>query len=166
MKASLLALLFIPFASLAQQDSKAPAAKPSTTACPDFKNKTQVSKAAYFESLRHTKAAKVQPTASAQKAKPEVPAQTAKTPTAKTYVPAFATAPDKVMEVKKAPEVVPAVQAEKTESKPEEVKEKAMMAENSTKPRSEKKAAKKKNNACKSGKTRTSKRNPEKCPAF
>jgi len=165
MKATALALLFLPFASLAQTT-----AKPSTTDCPDFKNKPQVSKAAYFESLRH-KPVKAAPTASAaKKADPELKAPEVKASQPKpqkAYVPSFSSGSDKILEEKKAPAAKTETAEKPAAEKPAlKEKEKEQLAENAAKPKTEKKAAKKKVMNTNSGKVRATRKNPTKCPAF
>jgi hypothetical protein len=66
MKATALALLLFPIVCFAQTT------KPSTTACPDFVNKPQLSKAAYFESLRHPKPKDPTIASAAKKGMPQI----------------------------------------------------------------------------------------------
>jgi len=163
MKALFLALTLLPLISFSQA-TKAPAAKPSTTDCPDFKNKAQVSKADYFESLRHTK--KAQPSAAATRTETgsSAPAVKAK-PAAekKTAVPKFSSSDDKIMDAKKPAAQTKVTEEKKTEPKPAQKKEAATTV---TKNKTEKKSSRKKDLSYNSGKVRGTKKNPEKCPSF
>jgi hypothetical protein len=90
-----LTILFLLFSTsiFAQTQTKtAPLAKPSTTDCPTWGSKPNQakSKAAYYESLRHTKKAPGDSTAKV-KAKPK----------AKTHTPSYSAGTDKVLEQKK-----------------------------------------------------------------
>lgn len=164
MKALILALSLLPLISVSQT-TKAPAAKPSTTDCPDFKNKAQVSKADYFESLRHTK--KAQPVgASSEKASLNnpPPAKVKPAPEKKSAVPKFSSSDDKILEAKKpAPETKEVKEEKKIPAKQPQKKDAAVT---DSKNKAEKKPAKKKEISDNSGKVRTSKKNTQKCPAF
>ncbi|HEX8516775.1 MAG TPA: hypothetical protein VF868_11285 [Bacteroidia bacterium] len=157
MKAAALALLFIPIASIAQTGK--PVAKSSSTDCPTFVNKPQVSKAAYFESLRHTKKA-AKPAAENKKPEPA-------------YVPSFASTSDKVLEKPASPPAKPVeekkpVIAEKQKPAAAPV-EKKVTAEDGPEEKvqiAEKKAPKKKKALNTSGRVRTPRRSAEKCPQF
>lgn len=96
MKALSLLLLLFPFISLAQESKKtSPAPKPSTTDCPTWTSKPSQNKAAYYESLRHTK----KPAGDSLSAKKKAPAAKPKQKAA--YTPSYSSGSDKVMEKKK-----------------------------------------------------------------
>ncbi|MCW3071159.1 MAG: hypothetical protein JWO44_1049 [Bacteroidetes bacterium] len=161
MKAIAIALFFLPVAALAQTT----AAKPSTTECPDFKNKPQVSKAAYFESLRHKPA--TAPAAKKGSTAPAAQAKATQTKPQKAYVPSFSAGTDKILEEKKAPAAKTETAAKPAAEKPVvKEKEKEMLAETTTKPKAEKKTTKKKSSNVNSGKVRGTKKNAATCPAF
>lgn len=96
MKAIFFLLFLSPFLSLAQESKKpAPAQKPSTTDCPTWTSKPSQSKAAYYESLRHTR----KPAGDSLAAKKKV--SSSKPKAKKDYTPSFNSGDDKVMEKKK-----------------------------------------------------------------
>lgn len=163
MKTASLLFLFIPALCFSQTESKAPV-KSSTTDCPTWKNKAQVSKANYFESLRHTKTAK-DPQQLASVSKKEVPVKKVNEPKEqKAYVPSFSASEDKVLsEKKEIPEKAP---EKNIAEKPAIKKEKTESVATNAKPKAEKKTQKRKNADYSSGKVRTSKKNAQKCPAF
>lgn len=154
MKATFLALLALPLSCLAQTNAVTPA-KPSTTACPDFVNKPQPSKAAYFESLRHTRP-KEQTVASAVKKEKEP----VKAKTHTEYIPSYSSE-DRILEQKETPPLAEKPEEEKVVKENPLAKE--VVAE---KARTEKKPAKRKQSCNTSRKVKTSKRNTQKCPQF
>jgi hypothetical protein len=164
MKAISLAFILLPLASLAQHESKTTTpAKASTTDCPDFKNKPQTSKAAYFESLRHKPATAA--ATPAKKGTSDKPAAPARAKTEKAYVPSFSSS-DKIMEEKKAPAAKTEVKEKPAAEKPQ-VKQNKQLAENTAeKPKADKKPVKKKTSDTGSGKVRGTKKNAANCPAF
>jgi hypothetical protein len=156
MKATALALLLFPIACLAQTKTAVPSVKPSTTACPDFVNKPQVSKAAYFESLRHVKPKDPLVASSVKKEKTE------KAPSTSTnnYIPSYSSS-DKILEKKEKPVISTKPVVEEIAEKPVE---KELIADKGT--RAEKKMSRKKQSCNTSGKVKTSKKNTQKCPRF
>jgi hypothetical protein len=161
MKTLLAFLAFLPMAAAAQD--KAKTEKPSTTDCPTWQNKPVANKAAYYQSLRHTKATPQDPQLAAIPKK-EKPVKTAAAPKpAKASVPMFSEGPDKVMNSSTAPTAA---------AKPAEKEKTATPAkeENTAKARAaataEKKPVKKKKDAASSGKVRGTSRSSANCPAF